>query len=127
MTRHFCDICGKEIHPVQTRYTVEVTSEEADSGSNSYYVHKPEVCLDCAHRIHRTVHDLERSGAKTESPSEPADMKKLTEAFNIVVRYGFCCDCDRVYNSPGRQACDCYENGVKLIRQAMGLEGADNV
>ena len=40
-------------------------------------------------------------------------------AFNIVVKYGFCGDCRWGRDSKHCHECDCYENGVKPIREAI--------
>lgn len=43
----------------------------------------------------------------------------LQSAFNVVVKYGFCSDCRWRLNSKECRACDCYQNGVILIQNAM--------
>lgn len=45
--------------------------------------------------------------------------KKLQEAFNIVVKYGFCSDCVQKYDGTLCRQCDCFQNGVDVIRQAL--------
>ena len=45
--------------------------------------------------------------------------KKLQEAFNIVVKYGFCSDCVQKYDGTLCHQCDCFQNGVDVIRRAL--------
>ena len=40
-------------------------------------------------------------------------------AFNIVVKYGFCGDCRWTLDDKRCHECDCYQNGVKIIREVM--------
>lgn len=52
---------------------------------------------------------------------------KLQQAFNVVVRYGFCGDCKE---SLGSQFCvgkDCYENCVSVIQDALNSIDAEPV
>lgn len=53
------------------------------------------------------------------------DREKLQEAFNVVVRYGFCHDCVQKYDGTLCHQCDCFQNGVEVIRQALGLSGTE--
>ena len=46
---------------------------------------------------------------------------KLQCAFNVVVKYGFCADCRWKLDSEQCHKCDCYENGVKRIREALEI------
>ena len=46
---------------------------------------------------------------------------KLQCAFNVVVKYGFCGDCRWKLDSKQCHECDCYENGVKRIREALEI------
>ena len=46
---------------------------------------------------------------------------KLQCAFNVVVKYGFCGDCRWKFDSKQCHECDCYENGVKRIREALDI------
>ena len=44
---------------------------------------------------------------------------KLQCAFNVVVKYGFCGKCRWELDSEQCHYCDCYQNGVKRIREAL--------
>lgn len=44
---------------------------------------------------------------------------KLQSAFNMVVKYGFCEKCRWELDSEQCHFCDCYQNGVKRIREAL--------
>ena len=46
---------------------------------------------------------------------------KLQCAFNVVVKYGFCGNCRWRFDSKQCHECDCYENGVKRIREALEI------
>ena len=51
--------------------------------------------------------------------------KAYERAFNIAIKYGFCGDCRLVLNKRHCHECDCYENTVKVIRDA--LEKLDSI
>ena len=61
MTRHFCDLCGKEINILQETYKVSV-----ENNAGIPYMNDPnivdvhEICPDCANRICKTVRELKR-------------------------------------------------------------------
>lgn len=40
-------------------------------------------------------------------------------AFNIAIKYGFCSDCAWVLDKGHCHECDCYQNAVKVIRDAL--------
>lgn len=40
-------------------------------------------------------------------------------AFDLVVKYGFCNDCKWILDDNHCHECDCYQSGVKVIREAM--------
>ena len=47
------------------------------------------------------------------------DKDKLESAFNVAVKYGFCSDCRWEFDSEKCHQFDCYENSVKIIREAI--------
>ena len=47
------------------------------------------------------------------------DRKKLEIAFNIVVKYGFCQDCRWVFEDKNCLECGCYQDGAKIIKEAL--------
>ena len=46
---------------------------------------------------------------------------ELQRAFNVVVKYGFCENCYRKFDSKQCHEYDCYEKGVKRIREALEI------
>lgn len=52
------------------------------------------------------------------------DRKKLEIALNVVVKYGFCGNCRWIFEDKHCMECDCYQNGVKIIKEAFGGEAA---
>ena len=49
---------------------------------------------------------------------------ELQIAFNVVVKYGFCANCRWKLDSRQCHECDCYEKGVKQIREALEIASA---
>lgn len=45
--------------------------------------------------------------------------KTYERAFNIAIKYGFCCDCRWVFDKSHCHEYDCYQNAVKVIRDAL--------
>lgn len=61
MTKHFCDLCGKEINILQETYRVSVDNNAGIPYMNdSNIVDVNEICPDCANRICQTVRELKR-------------------------------------------------------------------
>lgn len=40
-------------------------------------------------------------------------------AFNVAIKYGFCFDCAWTLDKGRCHECDCYQNAVKVIRDAL--------
>lgn len=61
MTKHFCDLCGKEIHNFQETYRVSVENNASiPYASDPNIVNVGEICPACANRIHQTVRELKQ-------------------------------------------------------------------
>lgn len=45
--------------------------------------------------------------------------KAYEQAFNIAIKYGFCSDCRLRLHRSYCHECDCYQNAVKVIRDAL--------
>lgn len=66
MTKHFCDLCGKEIHNLQETYKVSVENNGGIYASVpdivDVIVDVGKICPACAKRIHQTVRELKQEG-----------------------------------------------------------------
>ena len=63
MTKHFCDLCGKEMHNLQGTYRVSVeTNDDMPYASDPNIVDVGEICPACAKRIHQAVQELKLEG-----------------------------------------------------------------
>ena len=66
MTKHFCDLCGKEIHHLQETYEVSMENNAGIYASVpdivDVIVDVREICPACAKRIHQTVQELKQEG-----------------------------------------------------------------
>lgn len=63
MTKHFCDLCGKEIFMIQQTYRVSVENNaDIPYASDQNIVNVREICPACAKRIHQTVRELKQEG-----------------------------------------------------------------
>ena len=66
MTKHFCDLCGKEIHNLQKTYKVSMENNAGIYASVpdivDVIVDVREICPACAKRIHQTVQELKQEG-----------------------------------------------------------------
>ena len=93
-------------------------------------------CNDCVHgRIANRLasiedilgdeYDLDRLRELAQADREgrcvvlETDRKKLETAFNIAVKYGFCGDCRWVFEDKHCLECGCYQDGVKIIKEAL--------
>lgn len=63
MTKHFCDLCGKEINNLLDTYRVSVDNNaDLSCASDPNIVDVREICSACAKRIHQTVQELKLEG-----------------------------------------------------------------
>lgn len=61
MTKHFCDLCGKEIRQDTYRVSME-NNARIPYASDPNIVDMKEICPACANRIHQTVQELKLEG-----------------------------------------------------------------
>lgn len=66
-----------------------------------------------------SLRELVETDRKGRCVALETDRKKLEIAFNIVVKYGFCGDCKWIFKDKHCLECDCYQNGVKIISNAL--------
>lgn len=107
-------------------------------------------CINCISPIQQDVIDksVDRLAAIEDILGDEYDLDRLRElaqadregwcvvlknsrkqrevAFNVVVRYGFCGDCRHILDSDRCQECDCFWNGVRIIRKALLGDDAEN-
>lgn len=85
--------------------------------------HNGVFCVDCGKSVcvccHPDYMDLDDCKSPVLEMRRQEKIKTKQTAFNIVVKYGFCNECRWTLDDKHCHECDCYQNGVKIIREAM--------
>ena len=103
----------------------EVCERQGDDGCKTCPIAKAFDRLAAIEDILGDEYDLDRLCELAQADQEgrcvvlETDRKELEIAFNVVVRYGFCGDCRHILDSDKCHECDCFWNGVRIIRNTL--------